>query len=102
MRFIVTTVVSKCFPREGDKDKKKQRVKDKSIENIEFETILELVVQDLMKLQEDPHNTVCITLLAELALTLNNAIIYQQSDDKVKCFMIGKLGYICSYFQRQI
>jgi len=75
LRFIITTLVSKCFPRDTDKDKKKQRTKDKSIENVEFETLLELIIQDLMKLQADPRNTVCIQILTELALTLNNAVI---------------------------
>jgi len=85
-----------------DSKRKKQSKIEKSVENIEYESIIELLIYDLTKLHSNPEYVTTLVILSELTTAINNSIIYQTTDDKLKAFLVGKLGYVCSNFQKSI
>lgn len=42
-RFVMTSLISRCYPKTYDNKKKKSN-KEKSIENVEYESIIELLI----------------------------------------------------------
>lgn len=101
-RFFMVSLISRCYPRGLDSKKKKQSKIEKSVENIEYESIIELLIYDLTKLHSNPEYVATIVILSELTTAMNNAIIYQTTDDKLKAFLVGKLGQVCANFQKAI
>jgi len=91
-RFFMVSLISRCYPRGLDSKKKKQSKIEKSVENVEYESIIELLIYDLTKLHSNPEYVATIVILSELTTAMNNAIIYQTTDDKLKAFLVGKLG----------